>query len=137
MKYPDRFIVVDPSSLPWTQAKSPSGPKGIRYRTIVQGNGKGDGLPQVHLNQYQPGWTEPRHRHVEDEVLILTSGSLEIEGVEYTAPATLFVGRHTLYGPLTAGARGAEFYRVAFSEKLMALDKASVPVSGGKRERAL
>lgn len=121
MKYPDRFVAVDPEDREWTQSKTDKGPKGIHYKTIFTGRTGEGGMPDVHLSRYDPHWVEPRHRHVEDEVLILTAGEIEVEGTTYSAPAAIFVGRHTLYGPLTAGAEGAEFYRVAFNEKLIAL----------------
>lgn len=117
MKAKDEFIAVDCDSLAWTQARLPNGePKGIQYRGVFAG---GDGLPQVHFNRYEPHWKEPRHRHAEDEVLILTEGEIEVGGACYRAPAVVFVGRGTLYGPLTAGPEGVTFYRVAYTEALI------------------
>jgi hypothetical protein len=117
MKRQDRFAAVDLEALPWVTPKLPNGdPKGIRYRGVFQG---GDGFPQVHLNAYDPHWIEARHRHLEDEVLTLLQGDLTIEGVTHRAPAVIFVGRGTLYGPLEAGAEGALFLRVAYTEAMI------------------
>lgn len=111
------FLAVDCETVPWTQALLPNGePKGIQYRRVLAG---GEGLPQVHLSRYDPHWTEARHRHAEDEVLILLEGEIEVEGTAHRAPAVVFVGRGTLYGPLTAGPEGVVFYRVAYTEELM------------------
>jgi hypothetical protein len=117
MKPKNEFLAVDCESLPWIQAVLPNGDlKGITYRRVLDG---GDGLPQVHFSRYQPGWTEARHRHAEDEVLILTEGEIEVEGTVYRAPAVVFVGRGALYGPLTAGPDGVAFYRVAYTEEMI------------------
>lgn len=117
MKQREEFLAVDCEKLPWNQAVLPNGdPKGIKYRRIIAG---GDGLPQVHLSRYDPHWTEARHRHAEDEVLILLEGEIELEGAVHRAPAVVFVGRGTLYGPLTAGPEGVAFYRVAYTEELI------------------
>jgi hypothetical protein len=113
----DEFLAVDVDALPWIQAALPGGePKGIRYRRILPG---GEGLPMVHFSRYAPGWTEARHRHAEDEVLIITEGEIEVGGQVHRAPAVVFVGRGTLYGPLTAGPDGVGFYRIAYTEALM------------------
>jgi len=120
MKYEPRFAAVDFQQLPWAVPPSPDGqPKGLKYRTGFNGGG---GLPQVHMTTYEPHWTEARHRHPEDEVLALAQGELTIEGVTYQAPAAIFVGRGTLYGPLKAGAEGATFFRIAYTEELMKRD---------------
>lgn len=117
MKQREEFLAVDCEKAPWNQAVLPNGdPKGIKYRKIIAG---GDGLPQVHLSRYDPHWTEARHRHAEDEVLILLEGEIELEGAVHRAPAVVFVGRGTLYGPLTAGPEGVAFYRVAYTEELI------------------
>jgi hypothetical protein len=117
MKQRDEFLAVDCETLPWNQAVLPNGdPKGIKYRRVIGGGG---GLPQVHLNRYDPHWTEARHRHAEDEVLILLEGEIAFEGTVHRAPAVVFVGRGTLYGPLTAGPQGVAFYRVAYTEELI------------------
>ena len=114
----DEFLAVDCQSLPWNQAVLPNGePKGVSYQRILAGGG---GLPMVHFNRYEPGWTEARHRHAEDEVLVLVDGEIEVEGTVHRAPGVIFVGRGTLYGPLTAGAEGAAFYRVAYTEAMIA-----------------
>jgi hypothetical protein len=116
----DKFVAVDCAAIDWATVTRPNDPEGlpaIRYRTVMPG---GEGLPQVHLTEYEPGHTEPRHRHPEDEVLNLFDGSLVIEGQTHQAPAVLYVGRGTLYGPLTAGPKGAKFFRVAWNEKLLA-----------------
>jgi hypothetical protein len=111
------FHAVDCTRLEWNQAVAPDGaPKGVQYQRILDGGG---GHPQVHYNRYEPGWTEARHRHAEDEVLILTEGEITVEGQTHRAPAVVFVGRGTLYGPLTAGAEGVAFYRVGYTEALM------------------
>jgi hypothetical protein len=113
----DEFLAVDCESVPWNQAVLPNGdPKGIKYRRVIGG---GDGLPQVHLSTYDPHWVEARHRHAEDEVLILVDGEIEVGGAVHRAPAVVFVGRGTLYGPLTAGPDGVSFYRVAYTEELI------------------
>ena len=125
MKPQDEFLAVDCEAVPWTQAVLPNGePKGVTYRRILAG---GDGLPQVHLSRYEPGWTEARHRHAEDEVLILVEGEIEVGGTTYRAPAVVFVGRGTLYGPLTAGPQGVAFYRVAYTEALIRRPPAETP----------
>jgi hypothetical protein len=117
MKPREEFLAVDVESQPWIQAYLPNGePKAIQYRRIINGGG---GLPMVHFNRYDPHWTEARHRHAEDEVLILTDGEIEVGGTVYSAPAVVFVGRGTLYGPLTAGPNGVAFYRVAYTEELI------------------
>jgi len=117
MKRPDRFIPIPLEEAPWLQARFPNGDaKGIQYRRLLPGSG---GLPQLQYSRYDPHWTEARHRHAEDEVLILTRGDITVEGVTYRAPSALFVGRGTLYGPLTAGPQGVEFYRVAFTEEMI------------------
>jgi hypothetical protein len=117
MKHPARFSAVDLEALSWTTAVEPNGdPKGVEYKTAFGG---GKGLPQVHHNRYAPHWTEARHRHAEDEILSLTEGELTIEGTTYRAPAVIFVGRGTLYGPLTAGPEGAVFLRVAYTEAMI------------------
>lgn len=121
------FLAVDCESLPWNQAFLPNGdPKRIEYRRIFGGGG---GLPQVHLNRYEPNWTEARHRHAEDEVLILLEGEIEVEGALHRAPSVLFVGRGTLYGPLTAGPNGAVFYRVAYTEALIQRPITETPIT--------
>lgn len=108
----DRFIAVDVEALPWIKAERPwtSGDDGLRFRTIFEG---GPDLPNVHLTEYTPGWVEPRHRHAEDEVLLIVQGELIVDGNAHRAPSALFVGIGTLYGPLTAGPEGARFFRVA------------------------
>lgn len=121
------FLAIDCETLPWNQAVLPNGdPKGVQYRRVIGG---GDGLPQVHLNRYEPHWTEARHRHAEDEVLILLEGEIEIEGAVHRAPAVVFVGRGTLYGPLTAGPNGVVFYRVAYTEALIKRQTAEASAS--------
>ena len=120
MKRLDKFVAVDCDTLEWLGVPRPgdvAGAPAIRYRTIMPG---GDGLPQVHLTEYEPGHVEPRHRHPEDEVLSIFAGALEVEGKTYRAPAVVYVGRGTLYGPLTAGPEGAKFFRVAWNEALLA-----------------
>jgi hypothetical protein len=122
MKHPSRFVPVDLAALPWTRHMTPSGePAGMEYRTGLPGGG---GLPQVHMTHYEPHWVEPRHRHPEDEVLVLIEGQLTLEGATYRAPSALFVGRGTLYGPLEAGPEGAVFVRVAYSEAMIAVEPA-------------
>jgi hypothetical protein len=116
MKYEDIFVAVDCNEVPWIQAQSPQGPKEIHYRRIIPG---GEGMPQVQESRYAPHWTEVRHRHPEDEVLVIVEGEIEVEGKLYQAPSVVFVGRHTLYGPLTAGAEGVRFYRIAYNERLI------------------
>ena len=74
----------------------------------------------VHESRYAPNWTEVRHRHPEDEVLVITEGEITVEGTTYRAPSVVFVGRHTLYGPLTAGPEGVTFYRVGYNEQMIA-----------------
>jgi hypothetical protein len=116
----DKFVAVDCGAIDWATVARPNDPQGgpaIRYRTVMPG---GEGLPQVHLTEYEPGHTEPRHRHPEDEVLSVFEGSLVIDGQVHQAPAVLYVGRGTLYGPLTAGPQGAKFFRVAWNETLLA-----------------
>ena len=121
------FLAVDCESLPWIQAVLPNGdPKGIKYRRLLDGGG---GLPQVHLSIYEPHWTEARHRHAEDEVLILVAGEIEVGGTVYHAPAVVFVGRGTLYGPLTAGPNGVSFYRVAYTEEMIKREPATAALS--------
>jgi hypothetical protein len=123
MKPKDEFLAVDCEAQPWIQAMLPNGdPKGIQYRRIFDG---GRGLPQVHFNRYDAGWVEARHRHAEDEVLILIEGEIEVGGAVRRAPAALFVGRGTLYGPLTAGPDGCAFYRVAYTEDLIKREPAA------------
>ena len=64
-------VAVDCAAIDWATVTRPNDPEGgpaIRYRTVIPG---GEGLPQVHLTEYEPGHTEPRHRHPEDEVLNL------------------------------------------------------------------
>lgn len=117
MKREDRFIPVDVEACPWVQSTLPNGePKGIQYRRLLPGQ---DGLPHVIYSRYEPNWTEVRHRHPEDEILILVKGDITIEGVTYRAPTSIYVGRGTLYGPLTAGPDGVEFYRVAWTEEML------------------
>jgi hypothetical protein len=116
----DRIIAVDCNAMEWLSVPRPNEPEGlpaIRYRTVMPG---GDGLPQVHLTEYEPGHVEPRHRHPEDEVLTIFEGELIIEGQSHPAPSVLYVSRGALYGPLKAGAAGAKFFRVAWNEKLLA-----------------
>jgi len=115
----DRFVAVDCKTLDWASVARPNDPQvaAIRYCTAMPG---GDGLPQVHLTEYEPGHVEPRHRHPEDEVLSLFDGALEVGGTVHSAPAVLYVGRGTLYGPLTAGPEGAKFFRVAWNEAMLA-----------------
>lgn len=124
MKYEDKFLAVDCTEPGWTQAQSPKGPKGIHYQSLMSGGG---GLPQVHCNRYEPHWEEARHRHVEDEVLVIVEGEVEVEGTVHRAPSVLFVGRHTLYGPLKAGPDGVKFYRIGYNEKLMDRGEAQQP----------
>jgi hypothetical protein len=128
MKHKEEFLAVNCEMQPWNQAVLPNGdPKGIKYRRIFAG---GEGLPQVHLNRYEPHWIEARHRHAEDEVLILVDGEIEVEGAVHRAPAVVFVGRGTLYGPLTAGPDGVTFYRVAYTEDLIRRKPADEALAG-------
>jgi hypothetical protein len=125
----DAFLAIDCEALPWNRAQMPDGsPKGVEYRTAIMG---GAGLPYVHLNRYEPGWTEARHRHLEDEVLLITEGEITLEGATHRAPAVLFVRRGTLYGPLTAGPEGVVFYRVAYTEDLIRADPAALAQTVG------
>lgn len=121
------FLAVDCETLPWIQAVLPNGdPKGIKYQRILDGGG---GLPQVHLSTYDPHWVEARHRHAEDEVLILVAGEIELSGTVYRAPGVVFVGRGTLYGPLTAGPQGVSFYRVAYTEAMISRQPADAALA--------
>lgn len=118
MSRQDKFLAVDCQALDWIDRprEAPNTPS-LRYCTVMRG---GAGLPAVHLTEYEPHHVEPRHRHPEDEVLSLFDGELQVEGATYHAPAVLYVGRGTLYGPLTAGAAGAKFFRVAYNETMLA-----------------
>lgn len=116
MKYEDMFVAVNCESVPWIQAQSPQGLKEIHYRRIIAG---GEGMPQVHQSRYAPHWTEVRHRHPEDEVLVIVQGEVTVESNVYRAPTVLFVGRHTLYGPLTSGPEGVTFYRIGYNEHMI------------------
>ncbi|MDB5430847.1 MAG: Cupin 2 conserved barrel domain protein [Caulobacter sp.] len=117
-KRQDRVIAIDVDALPWIKPARPTDPPDptIRYRTIFEG---GEGLPQTHLSHYSPGHTEARHRHPEDEVLMLFEGELNIEGALHRAPSVLYISRGTLYGPLTAGPEGAKFFRVAWLKDML------------------
>ncbi|HEY3696668.1 hypothetical protein [Phenylobacterium sp.] len=120
MKRQDKFVAVDCETLEWAGVSRPGDPAGapaIRYRTVMRGGG---GLPAVFMTEYEPHHVEPRHRHPEDEVLSIFSGELEVDGKTHRAPAVLFVGRGTLYGPLTAGPDGAGFFRVAYTQAMLA-----------------
>jgi hypothetical protein len=120
MKRQDKFVAIDCDTLAWAGVPRPgdvAGAPAIRYRTVMPG---GEGLPAVFMTEYEPGHVEPRHRHPEDEVLSIFSGALEIDGKVYRAPSVLFVGRGTLYGPLTAGPEGAKFFRVAYNQAMLA-----------------
>jgi hypothetical protein len=89
----------------------------IRFRTVMPG---GDGLPSVHMTEYEPHHVEPRHRHADNEVLALYEGELEVEGHVHKAPTVVYVGRGTLYGPLVAGPMGAKFFRVGYNAQMLA-----------------
>jgi len=117
MSQQNKFLAVDCNSIPWIQGQLPNGQsKGVEYRPLLHG---GNGLPQVHMARYEPGWVEARHRHPEDEVLTIMEGELTVEGQAYKAPSVIFVSRGTLYGPLTAGAEGVVLMRVAYTEKMI------------------
>lgn len=106
-----RVVAVDVAKVEWKRPKQPDGaPKGLTYCVALETYG----APVVQMSTYEPGWTEPRHRHLEDELLLMTQGELTIEGTPHVAPTVVYVPRGVLYGPLTAGPDGATFYRVPF-----------------------
>lgn len=120
MKPEPKFLAIDCSQLQWQSVNRPHAEPGapaIRFRTVMPG---GAGLPSVHLTEYEPHHVEPRHRHLENEVLSIFEGELEIDGQVHQAPAVLFVGLGTLYGPLTAGPNGAKFFRFGYNETMLA-----------------
>lgn len=111
MNRDDKFLTVNCEALEWiTPRRSSETVPRIRYRKVLAGD---EALPDIHMTQYLPNWSEPRHRHAEDEVLLIFEGELQVDGTIYKAPTAIFVGRGTLYGPLTAGPKGATFFRVA------------------------
>jgi hypothetical protein len=125
MKRQDKFIAVDCDKLDWTLIKrtgEAADAPSIRFCTAIPGGG---GLPSVHMTVYDPHHTEPRHRHPEDEVLSVFAGELVVDGQRHVAPAVLFVGRGTLYGPLVAGPQGAKFFRVAYNAAMLAEPEAA------------
>jgi hypothetical protein len=106
-----QFVAVNVNDVEWRRPKTPAGdPMRLTYCVALETFG----APIVQMTAYEPGWTSPRHRHVEDEILLMTEGDLDIGGTVHTAPSVVYVPRGVLYGPLTAGPKGAKFYRVPF-----------------------
>lgn len=116
----DRFEAVEAVDLEWQRlpdwwkGRPAEGEPDLRYMMFNEG---GNGIPPVSLNEYEPHHLQKRHRHLEDEILLLFDGDLEIEGRHYTAPSMIFVGKGTAYGPLRAGPNGTRFFRVALTHK--------------------
>lgn len=120
MKPDPKFLAVDCTQVPWQSLDRPHADAeapAIRFRTVMPG---GDGLPSVHMTEYEPHHVEPRHRHVDNEVLAIFEGELEVEGQVHKAPTVVYVGRGTLYGPLVAGPAGAKFFRVGYNAQMLA-----------------
>lgn len=121
MKPEPFFLAVDCETLPWLaspNAKPDGAEQTLRYRRVVHGGG---GLPSVSLTEYSPGHVEPRHRHLDNEVLQIFQGEVEIEGVIHRAPTVIYVARGTLYGPLKAGPQGMKFFRVGYTTEMLAV----------------
>ena len=107
-------VVVEASQRPAMRPPLPDGtPRGLEYRVMMDDV---PGAPVVQLTYYDPHWTEPRHRHLEDEILLLFDGELTIGEAVYSSPAAVYVPRGVLYGPLIAGETGAKFFRIPYNE---------------------
>lgn len=107
-----KLVAVTGADLSWRRPLRPDGQeKGLQFSVVME---KIAGAPVVQLSHYDPHWTEPRHRHLEDEVLLLFDGELTVDGELFTAPTVVYVPRGVLYGPLTAGSEGAKFFRLPF-----------------------
>jgi hypothetical protein len=112
------FLSFDCTQFEWRSRSDPAlATEGLHFRTVMAGGG---GLPAVHHVVYDPHHIELRHRHADNEVLSLYEGEVEVDGATHRAPAVLYVARGTLYGPLIAGPHGAKFFRVAYSDALLA-----------------
>jgi hypothetical protein len=111
-----KVVAVDVAKRPFRRPVRPDGTsKGLEYCVVMD---QIPGAPVIQMSAYDPHWTEPRHRHLEDEVLLLFDGELTIEDQLHTAPTAVYVPRGVLYGPLTAGPKGAKFFRIPYESGL-------------------
>ncbi len=71
-----------------------------------------DNGPWFGRARYDPGMRVESHWHPCNEVLYITSGELKVGDQVYKAGTALAIDEGTVYGPLIAGADGAEFLTI-------------------------
>jgi hypothetical protein len=112
---PRNVVIVSQDEKPWMEGQAPwlgksaSGAPTVIYKPLIE---EGDVCPRAQFVRYEPGHREGRHSHPTGEFLYITKGDVDLDGTRVGAGTLIFIDKHTVYGPLTAGADGTEFLRV-------------------------
>jgi hypothetical protein len=69
-------------------------------------------VPRGQLVYYEPGHHEAEHSHPESEFLYFMEGDVAVGDLRVGAGTLLYIEGSTVYGPITAGAKGAKFLRL-------------------------
>lgn len=93
----------------WPGKVAPDAPQ-VKFRTLCEGTAV---RPDVRLVEYEAGHHEAAHSHDVTEVLYLLKGEIDLGGETVRAGTAVVIEKNTAYGPLQAGAEGAQFLRVA------------------------
>ena len=106
---PGTFI-GDPRGRPWTEVPDRAG----RVRVKFMGEDRERG-PWITLVSFDPGYSEPPHRHDFDTIYIPTRGTMSIgEEGRVGVGQVRWVRAGTFYGPEAAGDQGCEFWLIAY-----------------------
>jgi quercetin dioxygenase-like cupin family protein len=86
---------------------------GIRVKPLTRGRSD---LPSMQYLEYGPGHTDPVHSHDTDEVFIVITGELRLEGIEGSSGpgGVVFIPRDTPYA-VSCGPEGVRYFRVVVS----------------------
>ncbi|HLN15585.1 MAG TPA: hypothetical protein VK277_02420 [Acidimicrobiales bacterium] len=105
-----RTFRVNERDIDWVAFKDGGGTiaDGVRFKALTRGE---EGVPPMQFVSYPPGHSDPPHEHETGEVMVVVSGSVNLDGVESGPGSVLFVAKETTYA-LVAGDEGAVFYRI-------------------------
>lgn len=103
---------IDEHDVPWVDIDRGTGDgDGIRVKSLTHGV---ETATRVQYIEYPPDHVDPRHRHDEGEVFVVTDGELWLDGVRYGPGSILCIPRDVDYS-VRSGPHGARYFRVVVS----------------------
>src|SRR5262249_6858589 len=96
---------IHQDTIPWQGERADPREATIKYKYV-----RAEGHPaEVVLVHWGAGFRADPHSHEVDEVICILEGEITVDDQTDGAGTSIFIGRHTVYGPLTAGPEGVKF----------------------------